>query len=173
MKRTLLVVPLALCIAAPALASAMKLATADPPIFLQVDIKGSVCNTTQNKDGSWEASCAHGSDEVHASSVDGCLDSTGMGYCGTAKPPHPAPSVNQLSCPGGVSYYLTSGVQAENDCTTKLGEQWKRCESSDKENYAEASCKAGCGDAGGAGVCCMGGKDDCPFGYPVPEPSTE
>jgi len=161
--RRFLVLLTVLAVISPALAANFTLRTKTEKYHLVLDTDGAMCGMNQLEGGGWEAHCSDGPNEVRANTRLGCLASTGPGYCGTAKPALHPPSFNMLLCPSGKKYYLSSGIDAENSCKIDLESGWKRCESDDLQNYAEADCEHGCREAGGAGVCCIGDTDRCPF----------
>lgn len=119
------------------------------------------CETALLTDGSTEVTCKDGTDVAILNSRHGCLDSSGDGYCGKDVPYRPELSGSQLNCPDGASYFLSSGVLLDNDCSFK-GET-KVCRTSDGEQYAEATCRDGCGNTRRTGVCCNIGTRGCPY----------
>ena len=56
-------------------------------------------------------------------------------------------------------------IGPDNNC--ELSNGWKRCESTDGKNYAEADCERGCLNAAGGGICCIAGTKGCPPGNEV------
>jgi len=155
-----------LLVMAPAVQSAdTSISADDRNFYLRVNSKDAICEIRKLSDGTSEATCSDSSSYVAASTRDGCLDSRGVAYCGTDVPRDAALLFNQLTCREGSSYYLSTGIGPDNNC--ELSNGWKRCESTDGKNYAEADCERGCLVAAGGGICCIAGTEGCPPGNEV------
>jgi hypothetical protein len=120
------------------------------------------CKTRSRHHQITRVTCKDGRNSVALDTKVGCLDSRGAAYCskGTARSHSRVGS--QLNCPSGSSYFLFSGVQADNNCETRGSA--KSCETSDGKGYARATCTDGCGDTAMAGLCCMISAGACPPG---------
>lgn len=99
---------------------------------------------------------------VSANSRDGCTDIQGLGLCADSTPEIPITdlSSDQLSCPAGVTYNVSTG-DSGGSCTKTEGNM--HC-ASGQFNESNASCSGGCGNTAGAGCCCQSGTSGCGTG---------
>ena len=139
-------------------AAKYELVSGEQRIYLSTGTEGGECRVRDVASSATEVVCRDGETMVAASSADGCLDSLGGGYCFLGHPQRGRESVNPLTCSDGKIYYIHTGIWDDNNCIV-VGEL-KSCMSSDRSSGAGASCKVGCENAIGSGVCCIMGPDD-------------
>jgi hypothetical protein len=135
-----------------------ELASGEQLIYLSTGTEGGECRVRDVASSATEVICRDGETMVAASSADGCLDSRGAGYCFRGHPQKARESANPLTCSDGKIYYIHTGIWDDNNCIA-VGEL-KSCMSADRSSGAGASCKVGCENAIGLGVCCIMGPND-------------
>lgn len=139
--------------------------------YLSTGTDGGECRVRDIASSATEVVCRDGEILAAASSVDGCLDSQKSGYCMLGVPQVGRESGSVLNCAAGKSYYIHTGIWDDNNCIV-VG-QMKSCMSTDRSSGAGASCKVGCENAIGSGVCCIMGANSTESCYTVNPPDED
>lgn len=146
--------------AVPLFAAEAKAPSNEGVFFVHTGTPGGTCKVDRARDGVTSVKCVDGRNMATYKRNQGCLDSSGSGYCGLDVEWMPGLSGAQLNCGHGVSYFLFSGAVADNLCRSKHGT--KSCETADGAGYARASCDGGCANTAEGGNCCQVGTPGCP-----------
>jgi len=153
-----------LMFASPALAAEAQTGTPAGTFYLHTGTRAGMCKSWPVGDGlSSTIECSDGANRATLTSDRGCLESSGSGYCGRDIPWSARLGGSQLNCPHGVSYFLFSGVAADNQCHWTDGA--KLCETTDHTGSASASCADGCDDTASGGDCCNISTPGCPSSF--------
>ena len=114
--------------------------------------------TTREIAGGLEIVCKDGESVAALSTADGCLDSSGTGYCARGREWQSGGAGSELTCADCKGYFLWVGPRA--DCRIRDGV--KTCEAPDNVTSATASCRTGCMETHGAATCCIADTEGCP-----------
>lgn len=139
-------------------AASAKVTVGDHAFYVETGTAEGRCISREVQEGSRETVCTDGQNVAAVSTLSGCLDSSGTGYCAKDLRRPAGLAGSQLTCIGGVSYFLLVGPEAR--CTQSAGS--KACRTTDGSSTAFADCADGCGSTTGAGNCCRAGTSGCP-----------
>ena len=113
-----------------------------------------------------DVECADGADWALFNTLAGCVSTEGLGLCGQGFHEPGVGGSIQLSCPGGVSYNISTGDGVGRCTTTGAGpDRSAECHSAGLgRNNARAECAVGCKMTSGSGCCCSAGTPGCGLG---------
>jgi len=119
---------------------------------------GGTCQTRELANGGHETICRDGTHIAALSTLEGCLDSNGSGYCTLGRRRAIGGAGSELTCASGPAFFLLVGPEA----TCRVSQDEKTCQSPDGKSTATADCKSGCLRTTGAGNCCDANSSGCP-----------
>jgi hypothetical protein len=149
----------AAALAGPLHAAEAGISIGESLYYVSTGTDGGTCKTRDLARGAHETVCTDGNNVAALSSTDGCLDSSGKGWCALDHRQPAGQAGSELTCAKGESWFLSVGAEAT--CKFDKAER-KTCTSPDGKSSASASCASGCMETKGAGTCCEAGTANCP-----------